>query len=240
MEIYNGTHCVYVHINTTNGKLYVGKTVYGDKPEKRWRNGSGYVNNPYFYNAIQKYGWDNFEHEVISLNLTKDEACNFERLLIAKLNTNDSRFGYNMTVGGDGASGHHPTEETKRKISEALKGIKRSDSTKVKIGMASLGRNVGRKHTEEELDKMRQARKQQNQYVSRIGNRAPRSNETKRKIQDMSRKKAVLQKDIDGNILNTYSSLSNASRITGVNLGNISSCCNGRIFTAGGFVWEFD
>ena len=61
----------------------------------------------------------------------------------------------------------------------------------------------------------------------------------KRRIQESSHKKEVLQKDVDGNVLNIYDSLSNASRITGISLGNISSCCNKRVKTAGGFIWEF-
>lgn len=239
MEIYNSTYCVYIHTNKINGKKYIGQTVYGNEPNIRWRNGTGYIHSPHFYNAIQKYGWDNFEHEIIASNLTKDEACNFEQLLIAKMKTYDNNYGYNMTFGGEGASGRHPTEETKHKISEALKGTKRSDETKTKIGKASLGRNVGRKHTKEELEKMSQPRKRQYQPNpnSKIYN--PRSEDVKRRIQESSHKKEVLQKDVDGNVLNIYDSLSNASRATGINLGNISSCCNKRVKTAGGFIWEF-
>ena len=55
---------VYMHTNTINGKKYVGIT--SKEPTRRWKgNGSGYRNNEHFWNAIQKYGWDNFEHDVI-------------------------------------------------------------------------------------------------------------------------------------------------------------------------------
>lgn len=56
MEAYNGTYCVYIHTNKINGKMYVGQTIYGDDPNKRWQNGYGYKNCPYFYRAIEKYG----------------------------------------------------------------------------------------------------------------------------------------------------------------------------------------
>ena len=106
-------YCVYVHINKINGKMYVGQTC--QKPEKRWQNGGGYLNSTYFYHAIQKYGWDNFEHEIVASNLTQQEADNFERLLIEKLDTLNHDKGYNIRVGG--ANGRL-TQEHKNKIAK--------------------------------------------------------------------------------------------------------------------------
>lgn len=50
--------------------------------------------------AIKKYGWDNIEHEVVASNLNKDEASNFERLLISKLHSTVNENGYNIRMGG--------------------------------------------------------------------------------------------------------------------------------------------
>lgn len=36
----------------------------------------------------------------------------------------------------------------------------------------------------------------------------------------------------------TYSSMREASDKTGINYGNISSCCSGRLLTAGGYHWK--
>lgn len=127
MEIYNDTYCVYAHINKINGKMYVGQTCR--KPESRWgRDGSGYREHPYFWHAIQKYGWDNFEHEVIASNLTKEEADNFEKLLIAKLNLLNPNRGYNLQEGG---SNGRPSEITLQKMREANSGSKNVKSKKV-------------------------------------------------------------------------------------------------------------
>ena len=101
MEIYNGTYCVYIHTNKINNKKYIGQTQYGDDPNKRWRNGFGYKDCTYFYKAIQKYGWNNFEHEIIASNLTQEEANHFEELLIEKFETMSSDKGYNIKSGGE-------------------------------------------------------------------------------------------------------------------------------------------
>ena len=61
---------VYIHRNKINGKVYIGITK--QKPENRWRNGKGYKQNIKFYRAIEKYGWNNFEHIVLVDNLTAE------------------------------------------------------------------------------------------------------------------------------------------------------------------------
>ena len=65
---------VYAHINKLNGKFYIGMT--GQSLEMRsGKNGINYCYNQYaFSKAIQKYGWNNFEHIILINNLTKQEA----------------------------------------------------------------------------------------------------------------------------------------------------------------------
>lgn len=98
MIIENGKWKVYAHINKINGKIYIGIT--SREVNKRWKNGKGYDYNTHFYNAIQKYGWSNFDHEIIAANLTEEEAKNFERLMIEKLDTTNYKYGYNNDKGG--------------------------------------------------------------------------------------------------------------------------------------------
>ena len=95
MEKYS----VYVHINKINQKKYVGVTRLS--PSERWKNGEGYHNQT-FYRAIQKYGWENFEHIILEENLTAEEASIKEQEWIKIYHSNDSNFGYNNTSGGLG------------------------------------------------------------------------------------------------------------------------------------------
>lgn len=115
-------YCVYVHTSPSN-KAYIGIT--SKDPKERWgNNGSHYKKNKHFWNAIQKYEWDNFKHEILFEKLTKDEACRIEILLIALFDTQNSEFGYNISPGGElGMTGCHLSNETKQKLSEVHKGL---------------------------------------------------------------------------------------------------------------------
>lgn len=139
---------VYVHINTTNGKRYVGIT--SKKVEHRWNSGRGYDYNTHFGAAIKKYGWGNFQHIVLCDGLTRDEAVEMECRLIAEWQTNNQNFGYNMTTGGDGTKGCYPSEETRRKLSEARRKENLSAET---LARRSAGLK-GRKFTEEHKRKI--------------------------------------------------------------------------------------
>lgn len=115
----NDKYYVYMHVSPS-GKRYIGIT---QNYLKRWRNGLGYWNNKYFYNAIQKYGWDNFEHIIIAENLTLHDAEKMEIELIAKYKTTDGAFGYNHAKGGKVNRGYKLSEETRKKLSESHRGL---------------------------------------------------------------------------------------------------------------------
>ena len=129
----NKTYTVYKHVSPS-GKIYIGQTC--QVVNKRWGRGSGYKAHPHFYNAIKKYGWDNFEHVIIADSLTKKEADYLEKYLIAYYETMNPLKGYNLTKGGEGTSGKVVSEETKKKIGDANRGkthvgIKRPDSSEL-------------------------------------------------------------------------------------------------------------
>ena len=98
-----GEYFLYKHTNLINGKVYIGITK--QKPKRRWHNGAGYKNNKYFYSAIQKYGWNNFEHKILFEKLDFDEANNKEIQLIKKYDSTNRKKGYNIHTGGDARKG---------------------------------------------------------------------------------------------------------------------------------------
>ena len=143
----NNIWTVYVHIVPKTiteydyDKYYVGIT---SRPvEKRWRWGWGYYNQP-FFRVVKKYGWDNIEHYIIAEHLTEDEAKEFEKILINKLdsNINNGKHGYNITDGGDGMCGFKHSQESKEKMSKhnsrPFLGKKHTEETKRKISIGHL------------------------------------------------------------------------------------------------------
>lgn len=171
--------CVYIH-TAPNDKKYVGITSL--PVNIRWhQNGTGYKKQQYFWRAIQKWGWENFSHEVVLENVTFEEACNAERDFIQYYQTNDKNFGYNATEGGAGTQGHRMTDEQKEILSKSAKerfanpenhpryGVTLSDETKQKIKNSLTGKytkethpNTGRKHTDETRKKMSKSHKGKN------------------------------------------------------------------------------
>lgn len=138
MKLEENNYTVYMHVNKINNKKYVGIT--SQKVENRWSGGKGYQECTYFKNAVNKYGWDNFEHLILFTGLNKDKANNYEILLIELFQSNNRDKGYNLTSGGGGIKGLKMSEDTKKKMSESHKGEKhplynknRTDEVKLKI-----------------------------------------------------------------------------------------------------------
>lgn len=217
-------YSVYIHI-CPNSKKYIGIT--SKKPESRWRNGNGYKSNKHFYNAIQKYGWDNIEHKIIYNNLEEQEAYKKEIELIKKYNSNNKEYGYNNSTGGEKSSkgcvawnkGIHVVNNGSFK-----KGHKLSEQSIKKI----IEANKGRKHTEETKKKMSEAQK--GEKASWYGKHLP--NYMKEKIRKAHNKSVLC---LETNIV--YESIKKAEEE--LKLNHIGDCCNGKQKQCGGLHFKF-
>ena len=222
---------VYKH-TAPGGKIYIGIT--HQKPELRWRNGEGYKSNNHFYNAIQKYGWDNIDHEIVRVVDTQDQAEKIERELILHYKSYDRGHGYNKALGG-----HVLSEESRRKIGRTRKerGIKPpmlgkhlSDETKRKIGEASRGRRFT--HSEEARRKISRAKT--GELNPNYGKGMP---EKQKQLLISINERPVIQ-IVDGKEV-WYRSSKAAMDATGIFNGNITRVCKGTRATAGGYVWKY-
>lgn len=241
---------IYCHINKTNNKKYIGQCQ--GAPERRWRSdGSGYKpkNNELptvFWKAIQKYGWDNFEHKILETNLTLEEANEKEQYWIAYYHTwieDPQCWGYNMQSGGKNFA---MSEKAKEKIRQSKLGTHASEKTKQKLSEMKKGENnpfYGKHHSEEakkkigEKSKERWADEDYRNYQIEIRKGKKASEEAKKHMSEASTQKKKVR-CIETNQI--FDSIKQAGEWCDIHPMGISAVCNHRgQKTAGGYHWEF-
>jgi len=205
----NRTYCVYMH-ECPNGKRYIGIT--SRSPESRWNCGHGY-DEQFFGKAVKKYGWENISHTVLSYGLTKEEAEEAEKGFIRLFKSNNPKYGYNCTEGGDGCAGRPVTDEQRKFMSETSRKMWQDPKTRERL----------LKHLAEISDKNR-------------GRKMPRE-AVQKTIEAHSI--PVLQYDKKLNFVNRFSSLNDAARAIGASENTlISRVCKKKSYTAYGFYWR--
>ncbi len=114
MEVYG---VIYLIIDGTNDKEYVGQTTRTIK-RRFWEH----TRRDYHLDrAIRAHGADMFEICVLKKCESKEELDYWEKYFIKSRHTMAPN-GYNLTEGGDGATGYVCSDETRAKISAAMKG----------------------------------------------------------------------------------------------------------------------
>ena len=170
---------IYCITNAVNGMQYVGQT--RRQLSARWRahlNDSG-KRNYYLYNAMQKYGVENFTVMPIVIGIhTIEELNRLEVEYIAKYGTFTN--GYNLTTGGEGGYiksertldkirganntrfGKPLSAETKALLAAKATGRKHSDETKAKLSQRMIGNTIS---DPEIFRKLQELRKDKTEYT---------------------------------------------------------------------------
>jgi len=175
--------CVYQVKNKINGMSYIGKTINSFTYRKRkHQEEASRDSRYYFHRALKKYGFNNFEWEILFNSDIDSILCEKERHFIESLETMRPQ-GYNLTEGGDGISGYKFSEAVRKKLSIIRKGKKVSQEVRAKISATKKGiPNKGHKGhpiSEETRAKISKALKGQ----THKGNKNYRpTEETKKKI----------------------------------------------------------
>jgi len=170
------------------GKCYIGQS---KNIEKRWKMHYHRFNKEYF------------TYEIL-MSCVVDWLDFFEKAFISGYDSH--RNGFNKTIGGTSIKMKYPSEETRRKMSEASKGKKYSDEAKRKMSEAKKNMSdetkrkmseakKGIKHSEETIKKMSEAHKNISDETRHKLSQAAknRSDETRRKISE-ARKSYWLKK----------------------------------------------
>lgn len=218
-------YTVYQHKNKVNDKVYIGITKRA--PEDRWGvDGCNYKSSPHFYSAIQKYGWDGFEHIILFENLTKEQACSKEQELIAAFMSMNRNFGYNATSGGDV---FELSEDARKKKSVSMIGNKNgaghpcSEEKRIKISTAQKGRTL----TEQHKEKLSMAATQRH---------IPCSEDKKKRLsENYPHKKKVYCEELD----RVFDSVQQCGKELGIPATNISKLCRGRGKTLHGYHFRY-
>lgn len=238
------TWSLYKH-TSPSGKVYIGIT---KNINERWGcQGKKYKGSNRIWYAIQKYGWDNFKHEIIMDGLTREEASEREKEYIAMYNSTDERFGYNLTSGGfDGV----PCQESIEKTRAALLGhsvptyIREAISNAQSIEIICL-------ETHEVFKSAREAEKKTGICSSSIGKvcngaasnaggfhfakMSDYENGTIPQFEHQHNGKRVICLETG----KVYESQRKAAKDYGVSSQAISHCCSGKVETSAGKHWRF-
>lgn len=137
---------IYKTTNLINGKIYIGQDSYNNP---KYLGGGVYFNR-----AIKKYGRNNFKKEILEQCETSKQLNEREEYWIKKLNSTNSKIGYNIIEKAFGIyKGYKHTLESNEKLSNSLKGKPKSEEHKRNLSLSTLGKP---KHTEESKQKLRE------------------------------------------------------------------------------------
>lgn len=218
------TTIIYLITCKPTGKIYVGKYHGNRAITRLNHHVEGVLLTKrefpeyYLQHDIRKYGKEAFEITEIDRATTQEELNELEKFHIARLRSNDLSIGYNLTAGGLGTIGYKPREESKekirqkhlgegnpffgrhhkeearKKISDSLKGRKKSEQHAENISKGLMGNTNGLgkggwHHTEEVKNDLSEAKKE---FFKDPENREMVSKEIKQNWEDPEIKAKIL------------------------------------------------
>lgn len=211
---------IYKIENLINGKIYIGKSVNIEKRFKTHINDSFNKNKPSYnhliHRAIRKYGVENFSFDVIE-QCSEDELDQKEVYWIYTYNCcvlDGEDNGYNMTRGGEGGSSI-----------DAYKLYELWDN----------GLSIG-----EIAETLHHDRHAISARIKEYKNYTQDENKNRKYgLIAKSKHKAICQYDLNGEFVNEYESILDASVKTGIGYRTICSNIQGNSNSAGGFQWRY-
>ncbi len=242
---------IYIIRNSQSVKVYIGS---GENLKSRKTNHFSRLKrqvheNEHLQNSYNKHGVDCFTFEVLEY-CSKDVLIEREQVYIDSYDFDKDLYNINPTAGSSKGKKHTPetiakmkawipTEETKKRMSEAHKGRHK--------GRPMLNNWSGMSWEEKGEINIRKGRPPEYQNAGHpdatpTAKRA-RLNHLKRKSNldyVYSTEKKVSKICISsGKVLDTYDSIKKAGTANGIHASNISAVLSGRNSKCGGYKWEY-
>ncbi len=242
--LINQTFLIYKLTNNINGKIYIGQTTRMLRHrlnEYRRHNKC----NPILKNAIIKYGFDNFNCEIIEECNGLEELNERETYWIEKYNSTNREIGYNIEGGGNNSVS---TEESRKKISDANKGRKQSAewvAKRVPLKGSEEAKKCGRAKTEDQKKHLSNVTSGEKGFwygKARSEDTINKIKETKAKQKDQILENNVQKigvgkyDKVSGELLESYLSMSQASTKLGICYKTIYNRCHGITPQKGDFI----
>jgi hypothetical protein len=258
---YNDPNKVYIG-KTKNNRKNDHKKTYGDQTEYTYIdevNSLDYKDweplETYWIEQFRQWGF-----EIMNKRKKGGSGPDFcsenTKINIGKNNRGKKKPGVSLALKGvkrpyiigvaekisESKQGMKLTEEWKYKISESTKGntnrlgTTQSQETKDKISKALKGK----KRNEETIQKMKKPRLDSSNFGKhRKGTKASKETLKKQKQAKHYLLKPVVQYDKQGNIINEFDGVREASRQTGCYDSAITLCCQGKLKTTKGFIFKY-
>ena len=139
---------IYKITCTATGKFYIGsaKDIRHRLARHKSDLGRNVHHNTLLQRAVNKYGKDMFEFEILEFVDDTESLLQREQHYLDTLNPCDINIGFNLAIEAGSRLGVPATEETKAKISKTLTGRKHTEETKLKISEAHKGKKLPEEH----------------------------------------------------------------------------------------------
>jgi hypothetical protein len=206
---------IYKTIHLTTGKFYIGRDKH---------------NNPSYYGSgteikmvIKNEGTINLKKEILDDVEDLEQLSQREEYWLNYYNAENNPMCYNRTNKAYGCS--RQTEEGKKRISEALKGKKRSKEICKKISKSRLGLKRDKYKTRNDVG----VKRGPNLLLQEFHQQRDRSDTFK----------PVLQYDLEMNLIKRFPSAKHAKN-NYPHIVGIANCLTSRAKTSGGYIWKYE
>ena len=189
------------------------------------------IRNRYHTNISNKHG---MKREIVLSTLDESSALELEKRLIKDYHTfinDESGWGANLTLGGEGTSGYKHNEQFRTMMSNRWRGKKKSEESRRKNSESHKGKTFSKRGKVPAISAALKGRKFSDEHRKNLS--------LTHKGKPPPNRKRVIQTTLNDIFIAEFQSVKEASETTKVHYSNITRCCAGNGKSAGGFKWTF-